>query len=208
MKSLAEKLKGKGFLKKESLERAFLKIRRDEFVPSKLRHLASKDKPLPIGCDQTISQPSVVAFMLELMDLEKGDKVLDIGSGSGWTTALIAEIVGSSGEVVAIERISQLHEFGKENVGKFGFIDEGRVDMILGNGLEKDFEDEYFNGILVSAALKDGEVPEKWLNQLKEGGILVVPLKNSIYKYTKTRDDFVEEKFPGFRFVPLITKDE
>ncbi len=208
MKPLVEKLKKKGYLRNKSLERAFLKIRREEFIPFKLKSLAVKDKPLPIGEGQTISQPAVVAFMMEMINPEKGDIILDIGSGSGWTTAILAEMVGESGKVCAIEKVEDLYEFGKENVNKFGFISNGRVDMVLGDGFEGLPESSPFDKILVSAALDSEPIPESWVDQLKEGGVIVVPIKNSIYKYVKKRDKLMKEEFPGFRFVPLVKKED
>ncbi len=207
MSDLVEKLKKKGALNKKSLERAFLKIKRKDFLPEDLKDLAKEDRPLPIGNKQTISQPSVVAFMLEKLGPEKDDVVLDIGFGSGWTTALLADIVGKNGRIFAIERIKDLYEFGKENVEKFGFVSGGRVSMILKDGFKGLPERSPFDKILVSAALDSEPIPKSWINQLKEGGIMVVPVKNSICKYVKKGNSLTKEEFPGFRFVPLVKED-
>ncbi len=206
MKKLVEKLKKNEFFDK-SLERAFLKIRRDDFLPEEVKDLAQEDKPLPIGSGQTNSQPSVVAFMLNKLDLKEGQKVLDIGFGSGWTTALLAELVGKEGRVVAIERIPELYEFGKKNIDKYDFLTKGRVEIICGDGFKGLPKKAPFDRILVSASLKD-DIPDSWIEQLGDGSVLLVPIQDSIYKYTKKEGRISRTKFFGFSFVPLIKDDE
>ncbi|PIP86757.1 L-isoaspartyl protein carboxyl methyltransferase, partial [Candidatus Campbellbacteria bacterium CG22_combo_CG10-13_8_21_14_all_43_18] len=157
--------------------------------------------PLPIGEGQTISQPTVVAFMLELLELEEGQKVLDVGSGSGWTTALIRDIVGPSGEVYGLERQPNLVEFGRANLGKFNFrkaeIFQAK-EGVLGYP-----ERGPYDRILVSAAYD--EIPQELIKQLKAGGIMVAPVRDSILKISKKSEDEIEkEGFQGFYFVPLI----
>ena len=206
VKRLIKKLKKIKVLD-ERTERAFLKIDRRDFLPEECKHLAEEDRPIPIGCGQTNSQPTVVAFMLNKLNPQKGDLVLDIGSGSGWTTALLAELVGSKGKVVAIERIKELKIFGEENVRKYGFIEEGRVNFVHGDGWEGFPKKAPFDRILVSAGLKE-EIPESWKDQLTEGGTVVAPVKNSICKFNKNGGEITKEEFFGFRFVPLIKNNE
>ncbi len=208
MKNLVSKLKNKGYLEDKSLERAFLKIKRADFVPKENRELATEDRPLPIGKGQTISQPTVVALMLEKLNPQPGDKILDIGSGSGWTSALLAELVGKKGEVVSLEIIPEIKEFGERNVSKYNFIKEGRVNMYCSDGREGFSKEAPFDKILVSAALQEKKIPKKWKKQLKEGGVLVVPIKDSIYKFIKKEEDLIGERDFGFRFVPLVKDDE
>ncbi len=98
------------------INRAFKKIKREDFLLPEDRSKAGIDNALPIGYGQTISQPATVAFMLELLQPRAGDKILDVGSGSGWTTALLAEIVGKRGKVYGVERILELKNFGKQNL--------------------------------------------------------------------------------------------
>ena len=158
------------------------------------------DAPLPIGNNQTISQPSTVAFMLEQLDLEEGDKVLDIGSGSGWTTALLCHIVGEKGSVTGLERMDVLVEQGEKNLLKLQFGSHCRIQRA---GEKLGLQGEKFDRILVSASAD--EIPEELFLQLKIGGILVIPVKNSIFKFKKVSDTHVEKKeFYGFVFVPLI----
>lgn len=104
----------------DRIEQAFRTVRRADFVAAELREAADVDAPLPIGFGQTISQPTTVKFMLSWLDARPGDEVLDVGSGSGWTTALLAHIVGPHGIVYAVERIPQLVKFGRDNCGRLG----------------------------------------------------------------------------------------
>ena len=125
MSKLINSLIKQGYLKSDILIEAFFNIGRKEFLPQELEDQAEVNIALPIGYGQTISQPLTVAFMLELLDPRAGQKILDVGSGSGWTTALLSFIVGAKGKVVALERIKELVDFGKKNVQKFGFCEKG-----------------------------------------------------------------------------------
>lgn len=187
-------------------------------MPENLREKAYIDAPLPIGQEQTISQPLTVAFMMELLQPEPGDKILDIGYGSGWTTALLAEMVSSpvvissearnlkdlqEGKVFAIERIKDLSEFGRNNVAKYNFVKEGRAEMKCGDGTKGWPKNALFDKIIAGAS---GEkLPEAWKKQLKVGGRIVVPIKNSVWLFIKkSENEFEEIEYPGFMFVPLI----
>ncbi len=191
-----------GTLKSPQIIEAFEKIDRKYFIPKAFRDHIYIDRPLPIGKDQTISQPSTVAFMLERLQPQKGDKILDIGSGSGWTTALLCQIVGKEGSVLGLERHDELVKTGQKNLAKFNFGKQCRIekaDEILGK------PGEQYDKILVSASAE--EIPEELFAQLKIGGVLVIPVQNSIFRFKKISDTKVEaEKFPGFVFVPLIHK--
>ena len=115
---LIESLIKEGYLKTPLIIEAFRKIDRKNFLPEELKERAYENTALPIGNKQTISQPLVVAFMLELLELKSGEKVLEIGTGSGWNTALMAKLVGESGKIFSIERIEELHQFAKANLLK------------------------------------------------------------------------------------------
>ena len=194
-----------GWLKTPRITEAFSKIKRVDFLPEDMKDLAEENTALSIGFGQTISQPQVVAFMLELLQPEVGEKILDIGSGSGWTTALLAEIVGEKGKVFALEAIPELKEFGEKNVSKYGFVDGGTVEFLCADG-SKGLENKApFDKILVSAtAIK---FYQAWKDQLKVGGKIVMPLSSSIWEFSKIGDDnFKEKEYPGFVFVPLVEK--
>jgi len=210
--ALIDSLIEEGWLKTPKIIEAFQKIKRVDFLPEDIKDLAELNEALPIGDGQTISQPLVVAFMLEQLQPEKGDKILDIGSGSGWTTALLAEIVGEKGKVFAIEIIPELVEFGERNVEKYNFVKKGVVEFILADG-SKGYPNissrpelaEGFDKILASASAR--EIPQAWKEQLKIGGRIVTPVGSSIWLLIKKSEkEFEEIEYPGFAFVPLITE--
>ena len=189
------------------IKRAWGAINRADFVPKGQRDQADLDQPLPIGLGQTISQPSVVAFMLELLNPQPGGRYLDIGSGSGWTTALLAHIAGKDGHVWAIEIIPELKEWGQNNVRHYGFEDQGIVEFIRADGSLGYAKEAPFDGILVSASAD--QYPIVLQDQLKIGGRLVIPVDNQIWQVTrKSEKDFQKEVFPDFVFVPLRSSDE
>ena len=204
--NLIDSLIQKKVLKTKRIIKAFRKIKRKDFLPQDLKSSANLNKPLPIGEGQTISQPLVVAFMLELLKPEKGDKVLDVGSGSGYTSALLSQLVGSEGKVIAIEIKPNLKEFGEKNNSKYGFVREGRVKFICGDGSKGCKKEASFDRILCSAAVQN-KIPKAWKKQLKIKGRIVTSIKSSIHLLVKeSKDDFEVEKYPGFAFVPLKEK--
>jgi len=200
---LVDSLVKNNWLKTPGIIRAFKKIKRKDFMPQDIKVLSEVDEPMPIGKGQTISQPLTVAFMMEKLSPKKGDKILDVGSGSGWTTAILASIVGSKGRVIAMEIIPELKEFGEGNVSKYGFIEKGTVKFILGDGSRGYKEEAPYDRILVSAAAK--KMPAHLKKQLKTGGKMVVPVGNSIIVVVKkTESEFEEKEYEGFSFVPLV----
>lgn len=205
MSRLVNNLIRSGYLSSDPVINAFSKIHRVEFVPEDLTAQAEADIPLPIGHGQTISQPMTVAFMMELLEPKVGQNILDIGSGSGWTTGLLAHIVGEKGSIVAMEKIRELCEFGKNNVSKFNFLKKGIVEFCCEsaeNGFEKKAP---YDRILVSASVK--EIPQALKDQLAMGGKMVIPVNNQIWYVEKiSNEDFKIEKFPGFVFVPFVVK--
>ncbi len=199
MKELVDSIIGRGYLQTPRIIEAFYGIDRRAFMPEGFEADAYLDVPLPIGEGQTISQPSTVAIMLELLQPQEGDRVLDVGSGSGWSTALLAAIC-VRGTVEGIERVPALVRFGQRNLQKSG-VENATIEQsgaLLGKpGRE-------YDRILVSAAAK--EVPEALLEQLKPGGVMVLPVRDSIYKISKDGSGKIStEVFWGFRFVPLVT---
>jgi len=203
--ALTDDLIKEGWLKTPDIIAAFRKIKRADFLPEDMRDLAELNEALSIGFGQTISQPLVVAFMLELLAPKEGEKILDVGSGSGWTSALLGEIVGERGKVIAIELVSELKEFGEKNVAKYGFVKEGRVEFICADGSKGYPKEAPFDKILASASA--AKLPQAWLEQLKIGGRVVLPIDSSIWLFTKkSEEEFDQIEYPGFVFVPLITK--
>lgn len=189
-----------GVLRTPSIIVAFEHVDRKDFVPLERRVFSYQDDALAIGYGQTISQPLTVVFMLELLAPQKGEKILDLGSGSGWTTALLADVVGPSGMVAGVERIPELVTFGKENLAKYNY---GQA-KIAKAGDELGFSEEApFDRILVSAAA--AKLPRPLVDQLKVGGVMVIPVGNAIQKVTKLSGEEVAiETYEGFEFVPLL----
>ncbi len=203
MKELIDYLKEKGFLKKENVYNAFSKIDRKDFVPEELKEHAYKDVPLSIGYGQTISQPQVVSFMIELLFPERGQNILDIGFGSGWTTALLAEIV-KTGKVIGVEKVPEVYNFGKKNIEKYSFMNRKIVELFLGDGRKGRADKGPYDRVLVSAADRARDLPRNLTGQIKEGGRVVIPIDSSIFLFVKKEGSFQWEEYPGFSFVPLV----
>jgi protein-L-isoaspartate(D-aspartate) O-methyltransferase len=208
--SLTDELIASGYLKTSTIIKAFKLIKRYDFLVSKNHEEAEINEPVSIGFGQTISQPLTVAFMLELLQPEAGQKILDIGSGSGWTTAILASIFGNNGHVYAVERLEELKKFGEKNMAKYNFVKKGIVQFFCADGYLGLPDFAPFDRILVSAAAET--IPEKLVEQLSVGGIMVVPIggqfeAQDIVKVKKLPNNKVEiERFPGFAFVPLLRK--
>jgi len=202
---LVDELSAEGVLLSPAIIDAFRAIDRRDFVSEGMEAEAYLNIPLPIGEGQTISQPYTVAFMLELLQPHTGENILDIGSGSGWSTALLAHIVGESGHVTAVEIIPSLCEMGKDNVGKYSFLAKGIAEMHCLSGLEGYSKRAPFDKIIAAAA---GEtVPHAWLDQTKVGGRIVMPIDSRILRLVKKSETKWERyDYAGFAFVPLVSK--
>ena len=200
MDKLIQHLTSLGVLKEPNIIAAFGAIDRKDFVLPDYREAAYEDYPLPIGSGQTISQPYTVAFMLELLQPKSGEKILDVGSGSGWTTALLAHIAGSKGHVYGTEIIPELVTFGQRNLANYRLPQAQIVQAAKKLGMTQEAP---FDRILASATASS--LPKELVQQLKVGGILVIPVREDILrvrKISETKTDI--QKFPGFMFVPLI----
>ena len=192
--NLIESLRIQGF--KENIVKAFEKVEREEFIPDTYRSAAYEDMALPIGRGQTISQPSTIAFMLQLLDVQDGQKILEVGSGSGYVLALLSEM-NPSGKIIGTERISELVQSSREKLGKYENVEIFYTPHFI--GLE---EHSPFDRILVSASAQ--EIPQELIEQLKTSGILVIPVLNSIMRLEKKQKGSEIEEYEGFAFVPLV----
>jgi protein-L-isoaspartate(D-aspartate) O-methyltransferase len=202
---LVDRLVAEGTLVTPALVKAFKKIDRSNFLTPEMDNCAGVDTALEIGCDQTISQPFTVAFMLELLQPKKDQKILDIGSGSGWQTALLAEVVGTKGKIFALEVMPELVAMGKRNVSQFGFQNIVFHNQDGSGGLVKEAP---FERIIGAAAIP--KIPLVLKKQLKIEGRLVIPVgtvsQEIVLVIRKGENEFQEEHFPNFVFVPMTGK--
>ncbi len=181
---------------------AMASVEREKFIPPDLRDLAYQDGPLPIGCGQTISQPYMVALMTQALRLKGGEKVLEIGTGSGYAAAVLGEIAG---EVVTIERKQELADRAREKLTEMGYAN---IHVIAGDGTRGCAEKAPFDAIVVTAG--GPLVPQSLRDQLKVGGRLVIPVGSeetfqTLIRITRrTEDEYDEERLCLVRFIPLI----
>ncbi|OGZ21013.1 MAG: protein-L-isoaspartate O-methyltransferase [Candidatus Nealsonbacteria bacterium RIFCSPLOWO2_02_39_8] len=198
------------WLKTPRIIEAFRTIKRIDFLPDDAKDLAEINEALPIGFGQTISQPAVVAFMLEKLQPQSGEKILDIGSGSGWTSALLAHIVSGGelkskikGKIIAIEIIPHIKEFGERNVAEYNFVKNGIVEFICGDGSKGCEREAPYDKILTSASAE--KISEQWKRQLKIDGRIICCVRESIWVVEKfSEEKFKKTEYPGFVFVPLV----
>jgi protein-L-isoaspartate(D-aspartate) O-methyltransferase len=210
---LVENLKEEGLIRSEAVEAAFLKVPRERFVWPDQVDKAYLDTPLPLGeTMQTISAPHMVAIMLEELELKRGLKVLEVGCGSGYSAALMAEIVGPEGLVVSIERIPELVEFASRNLRSLGY--DRVVKVVLGDGClgyPPRSEEEIYDRVVVTAAAST--IPKYLKKQTKQGGILLIPVggpwSQTLKKLVKiSADRFDVKDITECVFVPLIEPED
>jgi len=192
-KELLKKLEENGF--GAQVLGAFQKVKREDFLPDDLNKYAYEDTALPIGHGQTISQPYTIALMLKLLKPQEGQRILEVGCGSGYVLALVDAML-NDGEILGTEIVEDLYTQCSKRLKGYKKITVHLADEKLG------LPNQSFDRIIVSAAAD--EIPNDLVEQLKEGGIMVCPVKNSILKIIKEKDRIRSEEFTGFVFVPLI----
>lgn len=191
---LLEHLRRQGF--NDKIVSAFAKVKREIFVPEHLIHYAYEDIALPTQDGSTISQPSTIALILNLLSLKQGQKILEIGSGSGYALALISEII-KDGEIYGVELNKSLAIKSKKI-----FENDSNIKIFNTNGFNGLKKFAPYDRILLSAA--GDSIPSHLIHQLKEDGIIVAPVKQSIFFIKKENGKITEKEYPGFAFVPLI----
>lgn len=198
---IAEQLVPRG-IRDERVLRAFERVPRDLFVPPAMESQAYDDHPVPIGEGQTISQPYIVAWMTELLDLSGNEKVLEVGTGSGYQTALLAEL---SGSVYSVERIAQLSSRAQDVLAIQGYAN---IHFKIGDGSEGWKEHAPFDRAIVTAAAPG--LPPPIFEQLREGGLMVAPLDTAMAQMMtvvrKIKGRPVIRELGSVAFVPLIGK--
>ncbi|QNL23166.1 protein-L-isoaspartate(D-aspartate) O-methyltransferase [Hyphobacterium sp. CCMP332] len=201
-KRLVKTIQSKG-IKDENVLEAISKVPRHIYFDNALLHHAYEDKAFPIGYDQTISQPYTVARQTELLEVKKGDKVLEIGTGSGYQACVLAEM---GVDLYTIESVSGLYERSKKIISRLGY----KVNCFLGDGTLGLTKKAPFDGIIVTAGAP--KVPESLKKQLKIGGRLIIPVgqhqtQTMLRVVRETEDKFREEDHGMFVFVPLKGKE-
>jgi protein-L-isoaspartate(D-aspartate) O-methyltransferase len=197
-------LKRRGITEKIILD-AFLEVSRECFVGPEYAHLAYGDHPLPIEANQTISQPYIVALMIQAAEIGLRDNVLEVGAGSGYAAAVISRIAR---KVIGIERQRDLVEVARERMNRLGF---DNVEIVEGDGTKGWADEAPYDAIL--AAASGSHVPQPLLDQLAPGGKIVMPLGSpgwaqELVKVAKRADGTVErQNLGGVRFVPLIGEE-
>lgn len=180
--------------------KAVREVARHQFVPQKLRDQAYEDMALPIGEDQTISQPSLVAFMTNALEIKESDKVLEVGTGSGYQAAILGKL---SEQVITIERIESLAEKARRFLKRLRFLN---ITVICGDGTLGYPEAAPYDAIIVTAAFE--KVPPPLLEQLKDGGRLIMPVggrdTQTLLKITRQGKSYLEEELFSVQFVPLV----
>lgn len=186
----------------DRVESAMKTVPRAPFLPEDQRRYADIDSALPIGHGQTNSQPYTVASMLRLLDVQPGHRVLDLGAGSGWTTALLAHLVGQEGRVIGVERRPELIGTAREALrASLGSVDHASIRQsepgVLGAP-----EDGPYDRILVSAEAQ--RMPQALIDQLADGGVMVIPVAAVMHRIERRGDEVLDTTHGWFRFVPLV----
>ncbi len=191
-------------IKTKEVEKAFLEVKREEFVPDKIKHYAYIDSPLELGYGQTISAPHMVAIMVEALDIKEGQKILEIGAGSGYHAAIVSKLVGDKGHVYTIERYPSLVENAKKNLEK---IQIKNVTIEIGDGSEGLQKYAPYDRIYVTCTAPD--IPKPLIDQLKDNGKLMIPVGRMISQLElieKINGKIHRKNLGGCAFVPLVGK--
>lgn len=207
-KDLVSTLSDMGYIKTDQVKYAMIKVPREEFMTPETKHYAYLDRPIPLQEGQTISAPHMVAIICEKLALEKGMKVLEIGTGFGYNAAVVAEIIGDEGHVYTIERIENLKNIAERNLKRTGYSEN--VTVILGDGTKGYDEKSPFDRIYATASAP--KVPEPLKKQLKIGGRLLTPIgrdtsvQELLCLMRINEKDYKSYNLGGVVFVPMIGK--
>lgn len=203
---LVDRLVAGGYLKTEQVIDALLKVLRHRFIPDGVKHRSYVDTPLPIGWNQTISAPHMVALMTEALDVQRGQRILEVGAGSGYQAAVLAEIIGKGGRVYSVERVPELVDYARRNLES---CDYGNVDVRLSDGTVGLSSEAPFDRIIVTAGAP--RIPGALVDQLDDPGRLLIPVGDRLHQnlmcVNKKRGKVSTRSLGGCVFVPLIGVD-
>ena len=203
---LVSKLLDRDYIKTKPVEDAMKKVPREEFMTPETKNYAYLDRPIPLENGQTISAPHMVAIICEMLALEKGMKVLEIGTGFGYNAAVVAEIIGSEGHVYTIERIENLKNIAEQNLKRTGYSEN--VTVILGDGTKGYGEKSPYDRIYATASAP--KIPEPLKEQLKIGGRLLSPIgrdtsvQELLCLNRISENEYKSYNLGGVVFVPMI----
>ena len=201
---LVKRLILEGRIYSKEVEQAFLETPREIFVPDSIKKYAYRDTPLEIGNGQTISAPHMVAIMVEGLDIKKGQKILEIGAGSGYHAAIVSKLIGNNGHIYTIERHSSLAENAKKNIKDAGITN---ITIETGDGSQGLSKYAPYDRIYVTCAAPG--IPSPLIEQLKDKGKLMIPVGKAICELKlieKKEDELIENDLGGCAFVPLVGK--
>ena len=199
-------------MRPDRVDRSMQEVPRERFLPAPLRERAVEDAPLPIGDGQTNSQPTTVRDMLTLLDVRAGHRVLDLGAGSGWTTALLARLAGPGGRVIGVERHAPLLGPAREALAE-ALADAGAGAGASGDAAHAEIrqarpgvlgmpEDGPYDRILVSAGAD--HLPSALTAQLADGGVMVIPVRERMLRVVRREEDLQVTRHGAYVFVPLV----
>ncbi len=201
-KNLVQKLISEGYIRSEPVKKAFLTVAREHFIPKHLQQHAYDDTPLSIGYGQTISAPHMVALMCEALEVYPGQKILEIGTGSGYHAAIVASVVGERGQVYSVERIDELAQQAKKKLMHHGF---STVSVETGDGSLGLEAYQPYDCIYVTCA--SPSIPQPLIDQLKDPGKLLIPVGDvycELVLLEKKKNSVTQKDLGGCVFVPLI----
>ena len=186
-------------INKEVLE-AFNKVKRENFILKKYLKQAYEDIPLPIGFGATVSQPTTVIIMTQALEVKNGNRILEVGTGSGYQAAILSVLAGEKGKIITTEFIKELSEFAKQNLKQYK-----NIEVIHTDGSKGYKQKATYDAIIITAAIP--EIPKTLIDQLKEGGRLVAPVgpqgEQRMIKIIKKENKLIKENLGSFMFVPL-----
>lgn len=192
----------KGYLKSDIVIDAFSEIHRVEFIPEDFHASPDANVPLPIGFGRFMPEPQVVASMLEILDVKRGQKILEIGSGSGWITSILSYMVGSEGAVYGIDSIKELVALGEKNSDKYKLVKRGTAHFVYKENISQGYSEQApYDRVFVNVLWND--LPEEMQEQVVIGGRIIAPIFNTLWCFNKVDENTLKkESYSGFSFIP------